>query len=59
VLISFENQAQHAEFHKYKRQKRIECWLCNEQWKATGDNVVVVDIRFEKEAYEFINNCKF
>jgi hypothetical protein len=28
----------------------------NEKWQATGDNVVVVDIKFEKEAFEFINN---
>ena len=39
-------------------RKRILCWLWNEQWKATGDNVVVLDIKFEKEAYEFINSCQ-
>jgi len=40
----------------YKERKRIACWLWNDTWKATSENVVVVDIKYEKEAYEFINN---
>lgn len=58
VLITFENSRQHEEFKRYKTEKRIFCWMLNEKWKQTGDNVAVVDIKFEKEAFEFINICR-
>ena len=56
-MIKFDNQAQHTEFKAYKLRRRISCWLWNEEWKTKSDNVGVVDIKFEKEAYEFINTC--
>ncbi len=56
ILITFENSAQHVEFKQFKERKRIACWLWNDTWKASSENVVVVDIKYEKEAYEFINN---
>ena len=57
VLIRFENAQQHQEFKGFKARKRVQCWLWNEEWKTRSDNVVVVDIACEREAYEFINTC--
>ena len=58
VLIKFENAAQHAEFRQFKERTRIQCWLWSDEWKQNKQNVVVVNIRFEKQAFEFINICK-
>lgn len=57
LLIKFENSDQHKEFKVFKARKRIACWLWNDEWKEGGENVVVVDIKYERESYEFINNC--
>ena len=58
MLISFENIDQHREFKNFKVRNNIRCLLWSEEWHATKVNVVVVDIKHKREAYEFINDCK-
>jgi len=36
----------------------MACWLWSDEWKIKTENVVVVDIKYEKEAFEFINTCR-
>ena len=60
MLIKFETANQHAEFKDYMERNRIAVWLWSDEWRTDkpNSNVVVVDKKYERKAFEFINNCK-
>lgn len=58
MLIQFDKPAQHAEFKEFKDRHQIDCLLWSDEWVPGKDNVVVVDQKYERQAYEFFNNCR-
>ena len=54
-MIEFEKPAQHAEFKDFKQKNQIGCWLWSDEWNENNKNVVVVDRKYQKQAFEFIN----
>ena len=59
ILVTFDNRQQHAEFKQFKDRKNIRCLLWSDEWKEGKENVVVVDIKQKREAYVFINECRY